>query len=494
MSASFILASNMVSAVARAYLESATGDETATVDGDISITAADNASISADTAMYGEVSPTNDAGAGILNSLVGKLLDDYQFTSNSGTQDLAFGDRVRVADDYDLDGDCARRHAGKLYEWMGTALLGTARDLGAEDYTDFELWKELTPTSLMTDSVAYAVLGEVGTHMGKEGTAGSGRQLLRPHRPQRRPQHGQRPHPRRHGRRGLGVRDRDGRRVHHGERRQRHRAVGRLRRGHRHERRPRRRRRLHREQRRHTHAGITTSGDVLVAADNVAQIDATSTSHIEAWTAVSVVLVFNSIGWKPSNILFNAVDALLGDPLISAAFNGEQPAHAIAYIRNTPVDAGGAITVVATSAAQLNATAGNENVVEAAVDLLFTSAGQKGEKQSEADKKAKKKKKIDGYGASGLAGGGILASNKVSSLAKAFIDFTTSRGTVMAVGAVAVSASDTAGIDAQSTVVQSAVVSNDLSGIVDIVNEFIIPGDYDFTTASGVQEGGRQRR
>ena len=94
------------------------------------------------------------------------------------------------------------------------------------------------------------------------------------------------------------------------------------------------------------------------------------------------MLVFNSIGWKPSNILFNAVDALLGDPLISSAFNGEQPAHAQAYIRDTPVDAGGAVTVTAVSAAQLNAVAGNENVVEAAVDLLFTRAGQKGDAKS----------------------------------------------------------------------------------------------------------------
>ena len=50
-----------------------------------------------------------------------------------------------------------------------------------------------------------------------------------------------------------------------------------------------------------------------------------------------------------------------------------------------------------------------------------------------------------------------------------------------------VSAQDTAGIDAQSTVLQSAIVANTLAGIVDIVNEFIIPGDYDFTTASGTQ-------
>ena len=53
-------------------------------------------------------------------------------------------------------------------------------------------------------------------------------------------------------------------------------------------------------------------------------MDATATSKIEAWDNLSFVLAFNSIGWKPSNILFNAIDAILGDPLISSAFNGEQ--------------------------------------------------------------------------------------------------------------------------------------------------------------------------
>ena len=38
--------------------------------------------------------------------------------------------------------------------------------------------------------------------------------------------------------------------------------------------------------------------------------------------AVGVELAFNTIGWKRSNLLFDALDALLGDPLISTAFGG----------------------------------------------------------------------------------------------------------------------------------------------------------------------------
>src|SRR5258706_9305980 len=67
-------------------------------DGAVTITAQDASGIASDTAMYGEVSPTNDAGAGILNSWAGSVLDEYKFTSKSGTQSLKFGDLVRVAD------------------------------------------------------------------------------------------------------------------------------------------------------------------------------------------------------------------------------------------------------------------------------------------------------------------------------------------------------------------------------------------------------------
>ncbi|MDA8435110.1 MAG: hypothetical protein M0Z98_03915, partial [Actinomycetales bacterium] len=475
MSASFILASNMVLAEAKAYLEGTPGYSAADVTGNVTVSAADEAAITADTKMYAEVSPTNDAGAGIINGLVGLLLDSYQYTSNSGEQDLVFGDRVRVADDAD------EGVAGQTFEWMGTDELGAGVDLGTQDYTDFELWKQLTPTNLVTGSLSYALLGEIGCLMGKEGTTGSSQAYfgLIDHNDVRSTVDA-------HVKNidllaaSLGVWATGGGYLSASDTSvivpwEGYGAVI------------------------VTNVVLSTTdayveggslgtsqepiGDVTVTAANVAQIDATSTSRIEAWTAVSAVLAFNSIGWKASNLLFNAVDALLGDPLISSAFNGEQPAHALAYIRNTPIHSTGDVTVTADDAAQLNAVAGNENVAEAAVDLLFMSAGQKGDKKSKD-----KSKQTDGYGASGLAGGAILASNKVSSYAKAFIEFTGgANGVVDADGAVVVWAEDRSGIDAQSTVVQSAITTNDLSGIADIVNGFIIPGDYDYSTASGEQ-------
>ena len=165
-------------------------------------------------------------------------------------------------------------------------------------------------------------------------------------------------------------------------------------------------------------------------------------------------------------------------------FAGQRPSHAQALVVDTPIEAGGNVTVTATSGAQLNAMVGNDNVVEAALDLLFPGA-QTTTKTKDA-KTGKEKTKVDGYGANGAAGGIVLAQNKVSTFARAAIIFTgPTQGEVTAAGGdVTVLAQDTAGIDAHSSVVQDVVTTNDLSGIVPII-ESIIPGDYDFTTASG---------
>ena len=92
-------------------------------------------------------------------------------------------------------------------------------------------------------------------------------------------------------------------------------------------------------------------------------------------------------------MLFNAVDTLLGDPLISRAFHGQQPAEAIAYILNSDIHSAGDLTVKADNAAQLSATV--SNTANSAASAL--------------------------YGANGTAVGLLLASNKVSSRAEAYI-------------------------------------------------------------------------
>ncbi|MCW2962871.1 MAG: Parallel beta-helix repeat, partial [Actinomycetia bacterium] len=119
-----------------------------TAGGAVTVSAQSSASIVATTSMIAEVSPTNDAGAGILNSLAAALLDEYKYTSRSGTQVLAFGDKVRVADDFS---DATA--AGNTYQYLG---IPGPIALGSQDYEDFALWKLLTPSNLIDSNVSYA--------------------------------------------------------------------------------------------------------------------------------------------------------------------------------------------------------------------------------------------------------------------------------------------------------------------------------------------------
>ena len=56
---------------------------------------------------------------------------------------------------------------------------------------------------------------------------------------------------------------------------------------------------------------VTASNDSLIDATNLVAMASGSQS-------VAILLAFNTVGWGRSNLLFAAVDALLGDPLISS--------------------------------------------------------------------------------------------------------------------------------------------------------------------------------
>src|SRR5690606_24338953 len=190
--------------------------------------------------------------------------------------------------------------------------------------------------------------------------------------------------------------------------------------------------------------------DVSVTATNAALLDATLRSSTQTGdTAQALSLAFNSVGWKPQNILFNAIDAILGDPLISEAFNGEQPARAHAYISGSTVDVDGDVSVAAFNNAQLNATTSNA---------------------AESNASALK-------GANGKAFGGVLSSNKVSGEARAWVD---DGSTITAGGGVSVNAEDNTGIYANTKVVSSSITTNDggASAIQETLND-LVPVDYD---------------
>ncbi len=540
MSASGALSSNRVNSHSTAtidysagYTHVTSGGHDVKAGGSILVLAEDDAGIQAETSLFASVSPNNDAGSGILNNFANQLLDQYQYTSASGVQNVKFGDKVRVADDYytpayttngdsqpvslttgqfvQLTDDFAGSHGivgalykyvgpsgmvdvgitnyddtsmwqqmGNVYQWMGTDQAGLGLNLGTQDYSDFEHWKKIDATHEILDSVPYTLLGEVGTRFEKEGLTGDSNSF-------------------------YGLID------YNDVRSQVTSTIASV-------------------------VGLRTGADLTVEATDIAQIvavdtsdiqpwtgvggaivtntilssaqasisksdvtalgnvsvfgfdysliDATAESTIEAWDSKSAVVAFNAIGWNSQNIFFNAFDALIGDPVANAGVSGANPAQVLAFIVDSNVNATGDIQVDAEAAAQINATVGNENVSDAEVDLVFNAkrASQK------ADFDAKKKpggSKVDGYGASGVAGGGVLASNKVNSNSQAYISFTGARGTIQAGGAVLVSGRDDSGINSNSKVVQDTTTANTAAGIVDVVNSLLVPDDYVYTTASG---------
>ncbi len=92
------------------------------------------------------------------------------------------------------------------------------------------------------------------------------------------------------------------------------------------------------------------------------------------------------------------------------------------------------------------------------------------------------------WGAKGLAAGAALASNKVNGLADASVRFTgAARGAVAVTGALTVAAADTATITADSSVVSTAVSTNNLDAVKSVLRT-LFPDDYQFTTASGSRQ------
>jgi hypothetical protein len=353
---------------------------------------------------------------------------------------------------------------GGTYQFMGTSELGDNLNLGTQDYTDYGLWKHLNPSNLITDSTVYAALEIIGTIMKKDGMTGSSESF-------------------------YGLIDRNDVRSSvnayllnttvnvEGDVNVEALESARI-------------RAIEKSTispwegtggviatnnvlssaNAHVEGGSVTTtngGDLNVSGMNSSLIDAETSSTIEAWEGKSAVVAFNAVGWPAQNILFNAIDALIGDPAMASIFGGEEPAQTQAYIVDSTIDVAGDLSVTAYNDAQINATVGNVNISEAALDIVIPGV-------------------MDG--ASAVAGGGILASNKVSSMAKAYIDYTGTRGTVTVGGAVTVQAEDNAGITSDSIAVQKAIASNTLAGVVNHVEsvlDILLPGDYDYTTKSG---------
>ena len=145
-----------------------------------------------------------------------------------------------------------------------------------------------------------------------------------------------------------------------------------------------------------TDSTLTATGDVSVEAQNTREITAHLVNAISSGqAAIGVTLAFNTVGWAPQNILFNTVDALLGDTTVANAFDNEEGAGAKAYLLDSTVHAAGILTVSAINAGSIASDVANS---------------------SESDAEA-------WLGAVGTSFGGVIASNKVSADAEASIDW-----------------------------------------------------------------------
>jgi hypothetical protein len=443
MGASVVLANNRVSSDAKAFIDFTGTPGSVEVGAALDIVAEDKATIAAEIELAAVSSTTNNFGASLLNNLVNTLIQEYQYTNNSGSQTLKFGDRVRLADDYSHSA-----LAGKLYQYMGTT---ATRNLGSEDYINFAYWKEvdvtdLIPTGLnVTESDAIAVGGMVvrndvrgsvasyidnanvsssalslnaletatiQANLSSAATASGGSAI------------------------GEGTVVAASGSI----------ATNLV---------------LKDVKATITNSAITVTGeDLTVNAKNTSTIDATvsniATSGDKAYGAT---IAMNVIGWAAESLLFNALDGIIGDPAVNA-LGLESPSLVEAYILNSTLNVAEDLTVSALSAAQLNAVLDNQSISEASALVDAT----------------------------GMGVGGAVSGNMVSSKARAFIDYSVpspGNNTVQVGGNLVVSAQDQAGIDAHSSVTSSSTTTND-AGLSLLGNQLNKLDTYAYTTASGI--------
>ncbi|MDP2084687.1 MAG: hypothetical protein Q8K20_05785, partial [Gemmobacter sp.] len=391
-----VLASNKVSG--RATAEIVNAGRAVIAGGDVTVRAEDNILLHSNSKIVSESTTSNDGGAAVLQQGINSAIPVDWVARPGAIQkvDVKFGHRVRLAPDFDGEGD-----AGSIYVFMGADALGAGMDINAQDYTNTDLWKlatesQLVPTGYnVTDSdsigvgtmlvyndlrsqvLAQIVNTPVTTTDGDitvtavenatmnalvdAATSSSGGSVQ-----------------------GTGTSVAVGAII----------ATNMM---------------LGGATARVIDSTLTAGeqaasgkGNITVEALNTADMLAENTALVATGdTGVGVFLAFNSVGWQPSNILFNTIDALLGDPLISGAFNGETPVNADAYVLNSTLGAAGQVTVNAENDGTISATTSNQTTSAASA---FTDA-------------------------SGTAVGAVVAMNKLSGAARAYIDVAHHRST-----------------------------------------------------------------
>ncbi len=172
---------------------------------------------------------------------------------------------------------------------------------------------------------------------------------------------------------------------------------------------------------------VTILGSLGVEAENVSTIEASNAATTESTggVAAGVTLAFNTIGWESQNILFAAIDALLG-----TSIGDEAPAEVRAEIARTAIEVGEDLTLSAVSEPQITADIENSVASEGGASASF-----------------------------------VLASNMLSSRASALLTDLPGVDPHTA-GSLTVEASDTAGVASRVSLSAEAAGGASLGGLV----------------------------
>ncbi|WP_322892276.1 LEPR-XLL domain-containing protein, partial [Yoonia sp. 72] len=359
-----IIASNKVLGEASALIDNANA-LTATIDsgGDISVTAEDRQRHFSNVKMVAASATSNDGGAAVLQETLNDVTRvDWVMTGQPQPAALRFGDLVRVADSVDDFG-------GKIMQYMGPNNPGVFIDLNTVNFGDTDFWKESLTSKLIPQGLNVPNAGEEGQDSDSTATGAmfvynelNGKSTAEV----------------RHAilRADVDITIR---------------AT------------------LNSEMNATTDAATSSSGGTVagtgtsraisgVVATNLLTGSATASAQnatltaradesdttgnvtVEALNTVkmtattsaivatgdqgfNVLLAFNSMGYAPTNLLFNSFDALVGDANLAddlAALNTRVPVQAHAFMTGVTVDAAGAIIVNAVNNASLTALVNNE--------------------------------------------------------------------------------------------------------------------------------------
>jgi hypothetical protein len=456
MAAGALLAMNKVSAAATATIQRTdNANEQVEADGSVTVEAKNEATISADIKVVATALPENTLAAvqQLVTGVAGRLgAGDYDYTTKSGIQKIEKGDTVRLELGYATGG-----LGGEVYRYIGTADI-TGIDLGTIDFSVDTLWQHLSTADY--EDIFFPAIGNIvktnaksiglsiamndvrgdasatidGAVVDADGVgADAGNVVVKATNTSQIWSYSTNTVSASGGSgidgsgKVLGLAGQIVTNVVLGK------AVAGL-----------------------DGAFVTAEGDVDVLATNDAAIDARNySSGVSGATAVGITLSFNAVGWNSQNVLFNAIDTLIGANYIAGdGFGGDVGADATATIDGGTVNAGGKITVAADNSAQINSTISN-------TASTTTSAL---------------------YGASGASYGIVLSGNKVSGKAVAAIkNAKTANGKDITAGnGVEVTAKDETGIYSNTKlVVETSVTSDAGVGIIQETLNDVLGASYD---------------